>query len=212
MWAVKLISGLLGINMKYYLLRQDLSIAEKWVLGDVMHVDNWNFSNPPVNFMEPGRYALEVRFDGIEVDYSLAGYASVPVLSERARDSLIGLSEVDQPYQNVVFEPVDVEGKQVSQNYFLMIIETQIDCVDEELSKFTKFSVDDHVRPDMAGQYRAFYNLAIDESKVGGVNIFRIKNYLGAIVVSEDVKRRFEAAGVAGAAFESVSGDKVTVA
>ncbi len=162
--------------MKYYLLRQDLSVSEKWVLGDVRHVDNWNFSDPPVNFMEPGRYTLDVRFDGVEIDYSLAGYASVPVLSERARNSLIGLSEVDQPYQNVVFEPVDIEGKQVSQNYFLMIIETQIDCVDEESSSFTKFSVDDPVRPDMAGQYRAFYNLAIDESKVGLSIFLGLKN------------------------------------
>ncbi|CAM3204527.1 MULTISPECIES: imm11 family protein [Pseudomonas] len=198
--------------MKYYLLRQDLSISGKWVLGDVRHVDNWNFSNPPLNFMEPGRYTLDVRFDGVEIDYSLAGYASVPVLSERARNSLIGLSEVDQTYHNVVFEPVDIEGKHVSQNYFLMIIETQIDCVDEESSRFTKFSVNDPVRPDMAGQYRAFYNLAIDESKVGDFHIFRIKKYLGAIVVSEDVKLRFEAAGVVGAVFESVNGDKVTVA
>ncbi|SDX79565.1 hypothetical protein SAMN05444064_1544 [Pseudomonas syringae] len=198
--------------MKYYLLRQELSVSEKWVLGDVRHVGNWNFINPPVNFMEPGRYALDLRFDGIEVDYSLAGYASVPVLSERARNSLIGLPEVDQPYQNVVFEPVDIEVKQVSQSYFIMIIETQIDCVDEKASSFKKFLVDDPVRPDMAGQYRAFYNLAIDESKVGGRHIFRIKNYLGAIVVSEDVKHRFETAGVVGAAFESVNGDKVTVA
>ncbi|MCO7573528.1 hypothetical protein NJH78_26410 [Pseudomonas chlororaphis] len=198
--------------MKYYLLRQDLSLSEKWVLGDVRHVDNWKFSAPAVNFMEPGRYTLDIRFDGVEVDYSLAGYASVPVLSERARDSLIGLPEVDQPYQNVVFEPVDIEGKQVSKNYFLMIIETQIDCVDEELSMFTKFSVDDPVRPDMAGQYRAFYNLAIDRSKVEGRHIFRIKKYLGAIVVSEDVKRRFEVAGVVGVVFESVNGDKITVA
>lgn len=198
--------------MKYYLLRQDLSLAEKWVLGDVRHVDNWKFCDPPVNFMEPGRYTLDIRFDGVEVDYSLAGYASVPVLSERARDSLIGLPEVDQPYQNVVFEPVDIEGKQVSKNYFLMIIETQIDCVDEEISSFTKFSVDDPVRPDMAGQYRAFYNLAIDREKVVGRHIFRIKKYLGAIVVSEDVKRRFEVAGVVGVVFESVNGDKTTVA
>lgn len=198
--------------MKYYLLRQDLSLFENWVLGDVRHVDNWNFSNPPVNFMEPCSYTLDVRFDGIEVDYSLAGYASVPVLSERARNSLVGLSEVDQPYHNVVFEPVDIEGKQVAQNYFIMIIETQVDCVDEELSKFTKYLVDDPVRPDMAGQYRAFYNLAVDESKVGAFHIFRIKNYLSAIVVSEDVKLRFEAAGVVGAVFESANGDKVTVA
>lgn len=198
--------------MNYYLLRQDISVPEKWVLGDVRHVDNWHFSNPPVNFMEPGRYTLDVRSDGREIDYSLAGYASVPVLSEKARNSLVGLADLDQPYEHVVFEPLDIDGKEVTQRYFLMIIETQIDCVDEALSDFTKFSANDPVRPDMAGQYRAFYNLAIDGSKAGAFHIFRIKNYLGAVVVSEEVKRRFEAVGVVGATFESVNGDPITVA
>lgn len=66
--------------MRYYLMRQDITVCDRWVLGDVHHVDNWHFSDPPVNFMEPGTYTLDVRFDGKEVDYSLAGYASVPVL------------------------------------------------------------------------------------------------------------------------------------
>ena len=66
-------------------MRQDATVCDRWVLGDVHHVDNWYFSDPPVNFMEPGTYTLDVRFDGKEVDYSLAGYASVPVLSERAK-------------------------------------------------------------------------------------------------------------------------------
>ncbi|GLH47039.1 hypothetical protein RS3R2_07190 [Pseudomonas lactis] len=73
--------------------------------------------------MEPGTYTLDVRFDGKEVDYSLAGYASVPVLSERAKNSLAGLPEIDEPYQHVVFEPVKINNKVVCQSCFLMIIE-----------------------------------------------------------------------------------------
>lgn len=198
--------------MKYYLLRQDVAIPDKWVLGGVKYVNNWHFSDPPVSFMEPGNYSLEVRFDGVEVDYSLAGYASVPVLSEKAFSSLVGLPEVDELYRNVVFEAVQIEGKKVCNKYFLMIIETQIDCVDEESSEYAKFEVNDPIRPDMAGQYRSFFNLRIDSVKVGGNHIFRIKKYLGAVIVSEEVKRRFEKAGVTGVAFDSVNGDAVTVA
>lgn len=198
--------------MKYYLLRQDVAIRDKWVLGDVKYVNNWHFSDPPVSFMEPGNYSLVVRFDGVEVDYSLAGYASVPVLSEKAFGSLVGLPEVDEPYRNVVFEAVQIEGKKVCNKYFLMIIETQIDCVDEEISEYAKFEVNDPIRPDMAGQYSSFFNLRIDSGKVGGNHIFRIKKYLGAVIVSEEVKRRFEKAGVTGVAFDSVNGDAVTVA
>ncbi|WP_236215190.1 imm11 family protein [Metapseudomonas otitidis] len=198
--------------MKYYLLRQDNEILYKWVLGDVRYVNNWHFSNPPVNFMEPGRYTLDVRFDGDEVDYSLAGYASVPVLSAKACGALSGLPEIDEPYRNVVFEPVEIEGKHVIQDYFLMIVETQIDCVDEERSDFSKYDFSDPVRPDMAGDYRSFFNLVVDPARIGSHHIFRLKKYLGALIVSEEIKLRFESAGVTGAAFESVSGDRVTVA
>ncbi|PHX36985.1 hypothetical protein AO263_21825 [Pseudomonas sp. NZIPFR-PS5] len=197
--------------MKYYLMRQDVTVCDKWVLGDVKHVNNWHFSDPPVNFMEPGTYTLDVKFDGREVDYSLAGYAGVPVLSEKARNSLVGLREVDEPYRDVIFAPVEISNKEVCQNYFLMIIEAQIDCVDEKCSRFKKFEVDDPVRPDMAGNYRAFYNLVIDLDKVGASHIFRLKKYLGAIIVSEEVRQRLIAAGIVGVLFDSVIGDQETV-
>lgn len=212
MWGVRLINGLRGNSVKYYLLRQDVAVPGKWVLGDVRHVDNWHFSNPPVSFMEPGRYTLDIRFDGNEVDYSLAGYASAPVLSAKACCALAGLPEIDEPYRNVVFEPVQIEGKQVSQDYFLMIVETQIDCVDEERSDFNKYDFDDPVRPDLAGDYRSFFNLVVDPARIGSHHVFRLKKYLGALIVSDEIRLRFERAGVVGAIFESVSGDRITVA
>jgi hypothetical protein len=51
-----------------------------------------------------------------------------------AKNSLAGLPEIDEPYQYVVFDPVNINNKGVCQSYFLMIIETQIDCVDEKRS------------------------------------------------------------------------------
>lgn len=192
--------------MRYYLMWQDVSIKEKWILDDIGYVNNWNFIDPPVNFMEPGSYSSRVRFDGVEVDYSLAGYASVPVLSEKAVGSLVGLPEVDELYKNVVFAPLEIKQKNLKQNYFAMIIETQIDCVDEENSEFSVFDKNDPVRPDLAGTYQNFFNLVIDTSKVGKKNIFRLKKYLGAIIVSEEVKRRFENAGVIGVVFDLLNG------
>lgn len=197
--------------MRYYLLRQDVAVPGKWVLGDVRHVNNWFCIEPPVNFMEPGTYTLDVRFDGGEVDYSLAGYASVPVVSSKACTALSGLPEVDEPYCHVVFEPVRIENKAVRQAYFLMIIETQIECVDEKKSVYKKFQADDPVRPDLAGHYQVFTDLVIDPEKIGHQHIFRVKNYVSAIIVSEEVKRRFEMAGLTGMRFESVNGDQNTV-
>ncbi len=157
--------------------------------------------------MEPCTYALEVREEGVSLDFSLAGYASVPVLSEKARDALLGVPDVDEPYMNVVLEPVAVAGEQAHDRYYVMIVETQLDCVDESRSAFKKYEVHDPVRPDRAGEYSVFLNLVIDPAKVQGKHIFRIKKHLGALIVSEDVKLRLERAGLRGMLLEDVNGE-----
>ncbi|MCC4589480.1 hypothetical protein LL962_20705 [Xanthomonas sp. NCPPB 1067] len=198
--------------MKYYLLSQDLSNDGKWVLGDINHVDNWLFRNPTVDLMEPGSYSLSVRFDGDEVDFSLAGYASVPVVGDKVVRSLAGLPEVDELYSNVIFSPVEIENRSSENNYFIMIVETQVDCVDEERSDFSIYSEDDPVRPDLAGNYRSFFNLVILPEKIDGRHIFRLKRRLGVLIVSEEVKRRFECAGVTGVVFKLLNGSDKVVA
>lgn len=102
-------------------------------MGDVRKVSNWNFIKLSVNLVEPEKYGLYLRFNGCEVDYSLAGYASVPVLSLKAYKALSGLPEVDEPYCNVIYESVRFEKKEVRGCVFLMIIETQFYCIDEEV-------------------------------------------------------------------------------
>lgn len=49
----------------------------------------------------------------------------------------------------------------------------------------------------------------IDPEKIGDQHIFRVKKYSGAIIVSEEVKRRLERVGAVGMLFESVSGDDI---
>ncbi len=33
-------------------MRADLAILDRWVLGDVSHINNWHLIEPPINFME----------------------------------------------------------------------------------------------------------------------------------------------------------------
>lgn len=191
--------------MNYYRIRPDLKVAQRWVLGDVRHIDNWLLIDPPVNFMEPGRYALDVAHVGCETDYTLAGYASAPVVSRKFLDALSGLPDVDAAYEHVVFEPVLIEGQDVVHEYYLMIVETQIDCLDEWNSEFVRFEEHDSVRPDLAGQIRAFHRLCIDADRVRPWHIFRMREHLSALIVSEEVKLRLESAAVVGIHFETVS-------
>ena len=69
---------------------------------------------------------------------------------------------------------------------FLMIIETQIDCVDEERSDFDKYDFDDPVRPDLAGNYRSFFNLVVDPARIGPHHVFRLKKYLNLSKIGEN--------------------------
>ncbi|CAI8817198.1 MULTISPECIES: imm11 family protein [Pseudomonas] len=193
--------------MKYYLLREDVQFPERWYLGDIKHCNNWLFIDPPSEYMEPCTYALEVLEEGVSLDFSLAGYASVPILSEKARDALVGIPDVDEPYMNVVLEPVTVAGEHAHDRHYVMIVETQLDCVDESRSAFKKYEVNDPVRPDRAGEYSVFLSLVIDPARVQGKHIFRVKKHSGALIVSEEVKLRLERADLSGMLFEGVNGE-----
>ncbi|WP_372362924.1 hypothetical protein ACCQ10_09545 [Xanthomonas sp. NCPPB 1325] len=55
------------------------------------------------------------------MDFSLAGYASVPVVGDKVVMSLTGPPEVDELYSNV-FAPVEIENRSLGGgNYFIMI-------------------------------------------------------------------------------------------
>lgn len=162
--------------MKYYRIRPDISgCPSRWVLGENQGEDNWWFMDPPADFMEPMKYKLGVSICGEEVDYSLAGYAGVPVVSDRVRGALAGVPEVDEPYKLVVLAPVAIEGRDVAQNYFVMIVETKVDCIDIARSEFERFAVDDPVRRDLAGQFSVFTRLTLDPARIGAAHIFRLK-------------------------------------
>lgn len=205
--------------MKFFLLRDDMWLeqsSKRWIFDRFKHETkkaNFEFVDPPVEYMEPCTYPIDLHRDGLQTDFSFTlDSGNIPILSDRAKNALSGLPEIDEPYHHVVLEPIRIENKQTDQDYYVMIIETQIDCVDEVRSEFQKYEVNDPVRPDRAGEYRSFFNLVVDPSKIGDHHIFRQKKHLGSIIVSEEVKRRFEEAGVTGAVFESVNGDKQTVA
>lgn len=210
-------------GMRYYLLRDDRygllreteQSARRWLFGKFKYgtvEQNRAFVDPHVSYMEPCTYPIDLYRDGERTDFSFTmDFGCVPILSEKAKDALAGLPEVDEPYKHVVIEPIRIDNKEVAEQYYVMIIETQLDCVDQERSDFEKFEIDDPVRPDKAGEYGVFLNLVVDPDKIGDQHIFRIRKHLPSIIVSEEVKRRFEDAGVTGAVFDSVNGDQQTV-
>ncbi len=195
--------------MKYFRLLDDIRFPDRWHLSTVHNVDNWLLTRAPMLAMDdPLRdqvFRVELRQTGVSLDYSLAGYAGVPVVSFEALQAISGLD-------GFTAIPAKIDGLQQKTSYYILHIWDIVDCVDEKLSKFEKYQVDDSVRPDLAGNYSAFFKLIVDASRTHNRHIFRLARSGPEVIVSEEVKRRFEAAGVTGAVFESVNGDKQTVA
>ncbi|WP_282295042.1 DUF1629 domain-containing protein [Stenotrophomonas sp. PS02289] len=196
--------------MKYFRIHPDLAMRQRWILGDIRYADNWSFLDPPVERMEPCCYALDLHFDGVAVDFTVAGSASVPIVSARFCDALAGLPEIEEPYTNTVMEPVSIEGASGVAEYFVMIVESKFDCIHGVSSNFIRFAFNDAWRPSLSDENSAAFNLVLDASKIGDKHIFRLMGYPHALIVSEEVKTRLERDGVTGVAFERmlIKGDR----
>lgn len=203
--------------MKYFALSIDLFDHEAWHLGDIVRGDlspgdNWRFVQPPMvpmdsplrdNAKEP--YSVKLKNNGKPMDYTIAGYAGIPIGEFKVTRCLNGLD-------GFTAFPVMIEGFAQKELYHILHFWDVIDCFDEAKSQFEIIPEDDPIRPDLAGNYRSVTKLEIDTVRAQGKHLFRVARLENRVVVSEEVKRRFENAGVTGAIFEPVNGDQQTVA
>lgn len=180
--------------MNYYRLTDDVQYAGRWLLGDVLDVDNWMLVSQGGI---AGPKEIELCHYGVELDFTFSEVYGVPIVSDKVKNILIGLPGLE-------FISVSIVSPISSKDFYIAVVSKLVDCVDETKSEFRKFEVNDPVRPDKAGQYRGFMRLTLDPSKIAGVDIFRVAKFQVAIVVSETIKKSFESVGVTGLGFEQV--------
>lgn len=182
--------------MRYYELYEDVYFPNRWHLGDINVDDNWQFVEGKAvdkNLLPPN-LSVEVSTHGTCLDYTTNGAFSVPVISEKIKNQLGDI-------KGVQFIPVTID---TVSNYFLMAITQKINCLNEELSVFEKFTENDPIRPDLAGHYSCISKLVVDSSKVNGENIFRIDKAEHFLIVSEKVKNAIEDINASGVKFLEV--------
>ena len=181
-------------RLSYYRLTDDINHPNRWYLGDAAFTDNWELSQ----HLNPEReYEIKVYRDGSEMDYTCNEAYGVSVVSKKFKEALSDVS-------NITFAKANIIGKGASGEFFIMAVPKELECISEEESKFQKFEVNDPVRPDKAGEYRAFCKMAVNPAKCAGFSIFRVKGFRIAIVVSAEIKQKLESAGVSGAKFKRV--------
>jgi hypothetical protein len=186
-------------TLNYWRLLDDIhNFPARWQLGDIHGLNNWSFVYPKNESQESRisdtRLSVEIAKDGDPLDYTMAGYAFVPVVSGKAADILEKVGGVE-------FYEIDLPSSVELSGYKIMRVLNSVDCLDENESTFRVRQKDDPVRPDLAGNYYGITHLVLNRARIRGADIFRLNRSVTLLIVSDKVKRLLEDGGVKGASF-----------
>lgn len=173
------------MTKKYYRLRDDIYYPNRWYLGDILDENNWEYRNSANVEIPQKELQLEVYRIGEEMDFTLTEAYGIPIVSE-------AFKQATSTIKDLIFIPISFKDFKASTNYYVMIVNSFLEAVDEKKSSFKKFIKNDPIRPDKAGQYKYFYKLVIDSAKVENEIIFRLKGFSSAIIISEVIKSKID--------------------
>jgi len=95
-----------GAMMTYYLLKDDMWLEEssdRWIFDRFKYASdrgNIEFIDPPIEYMEPCTYSIDLYRKGRETDFSFTmDSGNIPIVSKKVTSSLKGLNEIDEPYR-----------------------------------------------------------------------------------------------------------------
>ncbi|MCZ7451362.1 hypothetical protein O8B93_27770 [Agrobacterium rhizogenes] len=185
--------------MLFWQLEDDINYPGRWYLDEIAGDNinsgyNWQFLTG--DGVVDQRYRLSLTRDGVEMDFTLTDAFVVPVVSDRLKNALSFVEGVR------FFELTLEREKQTFHQYYAMVTDKMIDCFDEESSVYQVFTRDDPVRPDRAGEYHSVLRLVIDPVKAAGHDIFRVKRYPTAMIVSDRIKSALDKLDLTGLKFE----------
>jgi hypothetical protein len=188
--------------VRYFDLFDDVSIPERWELGDPVDQSGQEVSNPwmfrkgvPVHV--DGRLKVLIDRQGKPLDFSLAGVGVTPVVHAKVAMLLAELAPND-----VQIVPVVVEGH--PEEYFILNVTRIVKCIDDEASEEVQYWKPEDGRPEKTGQYRAVHGMRIDPMQVGEAKVFRPWGWLVVLLVSEEIKEALERIGATGLKFKEV--------
>ena len=171
--------------MKYFEVKEDFSrFADRWHLNDPFdenekEIDSRLFRYGKAYHGLPPK-TISVDVPGTEVAFTFGPF-SLPVIREDFRIAIESIAK-----DGYELYPVEVIGS--NSRFWIINVTTQIDCVDESSSKFTKFGPGTS-RPDLPNNYSCFFKLIIDKKGIES-HIFRIKNFVQGLIVSEEIRNK----------------------
>jgi len=136
---------------------------------------------------------IAIEHTGTPADYDIDAF-SVPIVSRRLADLLIEIA----PHE-IQLIPALIENPG---EWFVLNVLSEVDAIDYKRSVMTFYEPE---HPRLPGKPRGVVQLILDPAKVGDHRIFRLHDWMVAVVVSEAVKRRCELAGMTNMKFVPVS-------
>lgn len=94
------------------------------------------------------------------------------------------------------------EGTPFPEPYWIFNLLSVIDAMDMSQSDYTVYP---ESAGKLAGKMRKIKQLVLDEDKLQGVHMFRLKNRPTYVFVSEELKAKLENEGVTGIRFSEIS-------
>lgn len=180
---------------RLYHLSDDMTIHGRWVVGMLKNAGQC--LHLIFGQRVEGR-ALEAEVTpGEPLEFSLTSMCE-PIVTEPLANIISTVAGSD-----VEVLPVRLSDGQ--QHYYAINVLADADCLDESSSDFAKWTEQD-ARPDLAGEYRYVRHLRLDSRRVPPeLNIFRVRRWPLAIIVSSLLKASMESIDHRGAVFEDVT-------
>lgn len=189
--------------MNYYKISVDVYHADIWYFDDIIGIEpNYNLTYPDDYIGIPnGKLITHVRHGSAETDFTDAGYAFVPCVSERAKNLLLTLPHIEDQLD---FLHLEICNYSPQQSVYAMVIKLIKYCVDESNSEWRSITIDERKSAQSQGillKYGPFYKLAIDFNRTDNCDIFRLGGNQTYAIVSQRFKDLWQGAGLTGMSF-----------
>lgn len=158
----------------------------------------WLFTDGRV-LPDPGSIKSQISHPGMKRAFVFGGVQGTPIISEALANVFRTLAPDD-----VQLFPVSIEG--VAEPYFVVNAIKVVDAIDEARCREVHHYDEDDTPPEYEGEYNWIYGLRIDPAKTEGAQVFRLKKFKTAFIVSEEIRSALEQVGNLGVSFERVTG------
>jgi Immunity protein family (Imm11) len=173
--------------------RWQIDIESTLPSGEWWDVWAYSIGNPA----QPPPYPFRISHEGPRSDVNITCFGTF-VVSKSVANVVDAVADSE-----VQLIPVTIGGD--TDEWFILNILSVVECIDYQRSQIPSYYPDDFEDASRAGKPRGILRLVIDPERVGDHQIFRVKDWRVAVVVSEKIRAALDQSWAIGLRFEPVT-------